>query len=54
MAAGVALLVRKPSTRAPQAVRQEIDAEAPAGVRIRVEVLNATRVRGLARRATRV
>ena len=52
MAAGVALLVRKPSTRAPQAVRQEIDAEAPAGVRIRVEVLNATRVRGLARRAT--
>lgn len=52
MAAGVALLVREPSTRAPQAVRQEIDAEAPAGVRIRVEVLNATRVRGLARRAT--
>jgi hypothetical protein len=29
-----------------------VDAEAPAGVRIRVEVLNATRVRGLARRAT--
>jgi len=52
VAAVVALLVPKPSTRAPQAVRQEIDAEAPAGVRIRVEVLNATRVRGLARRAT--
>ncbi len=51
-AVGVILAVRGPSTRAPQAVRQRIDAEAPAGVRIRVEVLNATRVRGLARRAT--
>jgi hypothetical protein len=29
------------------------DARAPAGERIRVEVLNATRTRGLARRATR-
>lgn len=46
------MAVRGPSTRAPQAVRQRVDAEAPAGVRIRVEVLNATRVRGLARRAT--
>lgn len=46
------VLLRSPSTRAPQAVRQDIDAEAPAGVRIRVEVLNATRTRGLARRAT--
>jgi hypothetical protein len=44
--------LRRPSTRAPQAVRQRVDAEAPPGVRIRVEVLNATRVRGLARRAT--
>jgi hypothetical protein len=52
VAVGVVLAVRDPSTRAPQAVRQRIDAEAPAGVRIRVEVLNATRVRGLARRAT--
>lgn len=43
---------RQPSTRAPQAVRQKVDGEAPAGERIRVEVLNATRVRGLARRAT--
>ena len=50
--AGVTLVVRRPSTRAPQAVRQRVDAEAPAGLRIRVEVLNATRVRGLARRAT--
>jgi hypothetical protein len=49
---GIILAVRGPSTRAPQAVRQRVDAEAPAGVRIRVEVLNATRVRGLARRAT--
>ena len=45
-------MLREPSRRAPQAVRQKIDAEAPDGVRIRVEVLNATRVRGLARRAT--
>lgn len=29
------------------------DARAPRGVRVRVEVLNATRTRGLARRATR-
>ncbi|HEY7409019.1 MAG TPA: LytR C-terminal domain-containing protein [Gemmatimonadaceae bacterium] len=52
LAAVVVLALRDPSTRAPQAVRQRVDAEAPAGVRIRVEVLNATRVRGLARRAT--
>jgi hypothetical protein len=52
LAIGIAPLLRSPSTRVPQAVRQPIDAEAPAGVRIRVEVLNATRVRGLARRAT--
>jgi hypothetical protein len=50
--AAVVALARQPSTRAPQAVRQKVDAEAPAGQRIRVEVLNATRVRGLARRAT--
>ena len=52
VAVGVVFALRDPSTRAPQAVRQRVDAEAPAGVRIRVEVLNATRVRGLARRAT--
>jgi hypothetical protein len=53
IAVGVlAFALREPSTRAPQAIRQRIDAEAPPGVRIRVEVLNATRVRGLARRAT--
>jgi hypothetical protein len=49
---GTVVVSRRPSTRAPQAVRQRVDAEAPSGVRIRVEVLNATRVRGLARRAT--
>ena len=52
VSAVLVVALRKPSTRAPQAVRQPVDAEAPAGVRIRVEVLNATRVRGLARRAT--
>ena len=52
LVAGTVLVVWRPTTRAPQAVRQRVDAEAPAGVRIRVEVLNATRVRGLARRAT--
>ena len=52
LAVGIILAFRRPETRAPQAVRQRVDAEAPAGVRIRVEVLNATRVRGLARRAT--
>ena len=52
IAGGAVVALRRPSTRAPQAVRQRIDAEAPSGVRIRVEVLNATRVRGLARRAT--
>ena len=50
--AGIIVAVRGPSTRARQAVRQRVDAEAPPGVRIRVEVLNATRIRGLARRAT--
>jgi len=52
VAVGVVFALRDPPTRAPQAVRQRVDAEAPAGIRIRVEVLNATRVRGLARRAT--
>jgi hypothetical protein len=35
-----------------QLVRREVDARAPDGVRIRVQVLNASRVQGLARRAT--
>lgn len=33
-------------------VAQRVDARAPAGVRIKIEVLNASSVRGLARRAT--
>jgi LytR cell envelope-related transcriptional attenuator len=52
IAAGAVVALRDPTTRAPQAVRQRVDAEAPSGARIRVEVLNATRIRGLARRAT--
>jgi hypothetical protein len=32
---------------------ERTDARAPAGVRVRVQVLNATRTRGLAREATR-
>ncbi len=38
--------------RAESARRGATDARAPEGVRIKVEVLNATRTRGLARRAT--
>jgi hypothetical protein len=44
------------ATRGARAVRaiipQRVDARAPDGVRIRVEVLNATSTSGLARRAT--
>jgi len=39
-------------TGAVQPVRGRADARAPGDVRIRVEVLNATRTQGLARRAT--
>jgi hypothetical protein len=38
---------------AVEAVDVPADARAPEGVRIRVEVLNATKTKGLARRATR-
>jgi hypothetical protein len=42
------------STRRAEAARYgTADARAPKGTRIKVEVLNATRTRGLARRATR-
>jgi hypothetical protein len=40
------------SGRGGGSASSRIDAEAPEGVRIRVEVLNASDVRGLARRAT--
>ena len=46
LAGGTALLVARPSRRAVS------DAVAPTGVRIRVQVLNATATRGLGRRAT--
>lgn len=36
----------------PSAVQPAVDTRAPAGVRIRVQVLNGTKIRGLARRAT--
>jgi len=48
---------RRPSSAMsllPAVVRGENGPAAPAGVRIRVQVLNTTRTRGLARRATRV
>jgi len=45
---------REWSRRSEEAERHgPADARAPAGTRIKVEVLNATRTRGLARRATR-
>jgi hypothetical protein len=45
---------REWSRRSEEAQRYgPADARAPAGTRIKVEVLNATRTRGLARRATR-
>jgi hypothetical protein len=47
--AGAVWRVRKHSTAAPSIPR---DARAPEGVRVRVEVLNGTKTRGLARRAT--
>jgi hypothetical protein len=51
----VALLVRgglRPRPVQRPAPSPRVDARAPAGVRIKVEVLNASTVRGLARRAT--
>ena len=47
LARGDAAPAGAPAPRAPN------DAVAPPGVRVRVQVLNATRTRGLARRATR-
>lgn len=45
---------REWSRRSEEAERSgPADARAPAGTRIKVEVINATRTRGLARRATR-
>ncbi len=38
----------------PSAAKSDSTTHAPAGVRVRVEVINTTRTRGLARRATRL
>jgi hypothetical protein len=61
MGAGVVWMVRELArSRSVEERARELaasvpgdDVRAPGGVRIRVEVLNATRTRGLARRATR-
>jgi hypothetical protein len=50
IAIGVATIVR--GTRSAPRASYATDVRAPEGARVRVEVLNATRVRGLARRAT--
>ena len=51
---GAVVATRKPAAHAGGVVVAlgKSDARAPAGVRVRVEVLNASRVIGLARRAT--
>ncbi|HEX2781875.1 MAG TPA: LytR C-terminal domain-containing protein [Gemmatimonadaceae bacterium] len=48
----VAVLAVRGTHRGKGGVFTRSDARAPEGVRVRVQVLNATRVRGLARRAT--
>jgi hypothetical protein len=54
MGAGVVWMVRELArSRSVEERARELAASVPGGVRIRVEVLNATRTRGLARRATR-
>ncbi len=54
VAATIVYLVRRDAsgTSSSGGAPRAIDARAPEGVRVRVEVLNATRTRGLARRAT--
>jgi hypothetical protein len=52
--AGVVLRSRESATPVLQALRAPSKARAPEGVRIRVQVLNTTKTRGLARRATRL
>ena len=51
LAVGAAVAVAARRHR-PSAVQSAVDTRAPAGVRIRVQVLNGTKIRGLARRAT--
>ena len=52
--AGAVLRARDASTPVLQALRPPTQVRAPAGVRIRVQVLNTTKTRGLARRATQL
>lgn len=56
VAAAGAVVTMRTTSASPAAQLARLpgaDARAPAGVRIRVEVFNATRTRGLGRRATR-
>ncbi|HEV7992409.1 MAG TPA: LytR C-terminal domain-containing protein [Gemmatimonadaceae bacterium] len=52
--AGVVLRSRDAATPVLQAFHAPAQVRAPDGVRIRVQVLNTTKTRGLARRATRL
>ncbi|HJU89646.1 MAG TPA: LytR C-terminal domain-containing protein [Gemmatimonadaceae bacterium] len=52
LAAGVYVYASRAADEARPTAPYGPDARAPQGVRIRVEVLNATKTRGLARRAT--
>jgi len=49
--AGAIWFVRRPTVQ-PTAAGRSVRVYAPSGVRIKIEVVNATRTRGLARRAT--
>jgi hypothetical protein len=49
-----AIRARRGTTGVPVAHAPDATVHAPSGVRIRVQVINTTRTRGLARRATRV
>ena len=51
LGAGTAVSLRR-HTKPAAAVADAADSRAPDGVRIRVQVLNSTKTRGLARRAT--
>ena len=52
--AGVVLRARESSTPVLQVLHPSAQVRAPAGARIRVQVLNTTKTRGLARRATQL
>jgi hypothetical protein len=58
LVAAVAIVISRATTRSAlsrgvqRVARSRVDARAPDSVRIKVEVINATRIRGLARRAS--